>query len=182
LRCAQLARGLDGAVQAAHHGPGLHHDDRGFPTCAEVVGPRRRIRLVAFAEHAEESAVFAFEEPLISVCPWAASPDRIGEATPATRRPGKPHGAGPLAMEESEGPTAGLSRPTTPPSRIPDVYSPGSSWRRRVRLPRCSSRHDTGNLQLAGMRDSSWREGLIGVSGGDMGSWERNRCDCNVAR
>jgi hypothetical protein len=68
---------------------------------------------------------------------------------------------------------------TTPPSRVAGEYSAARVGARSA-APMLTS-HETGNLQLAGTRDSSWREGLIGVSGGDMGSWERNRCDCNVA-
>ena len=63
-RRPQPAGGVDGAVQTAHRGVRLHHDHRGLPALAELRGQLRGVGVVALAEHAEEPAVLAFEDPL----------------------------------------------------------------------------------------------------------------------
>ena len=61
---AQLQRRLDRAVQAAHRGVRLHHDQLGLPALAEPVDHLRGIGVVPLAEHGEEAAVGPLEDLL----------------------------------------------------------------------------------------------------------------------
>ena len=74
-------------------------------------------RTVSSPRHRAHKQYGAFQDPLIPVYPWAASPDRIGEAR---------------------------AHYSTPPSRVAGEYSPSSSRKGPVRLPRCSTGRTLG--------------------------------------